>query len=323
MSSHKVLALLFVLQLALVAMTWWPRDHSALAPRPLFELESDAIQELRVEASGDGEGVRLVREGRDWKVASASGYPANPEKVDELLDSLLALRVTTPIATRETSHNALKVGEDEYGKRVVIVAGDGAEIELVIGAAARDSVHVREADASEVYVAKGLSEWSLQDRGDAYYDRSYVDTDAATLSTLTVTNGKGTLTFVRDEVGWVLEGLEGAAEVDQAAVDALIKALTKLNMSEPVGIEALPQYALDGRVSVTWSAVESDQSFAGGYVVGADEGSFTFVKADGNPFVVKANSSDLEALRSAQRSDFLVRDREDEAGAAAARGAES
>jgi len=310
MSSHRILALLLVLQLGLVAMTWWPRDRSALAPHPLLEIDRAAISELRIEASRDGgegrgEGVRLVREGQDWKVASAAGYPATPAKVDELLDSLLALRVTVPIATRQTSHNALNVGEDEYGKRVAIVSGDGEAVELVIGAAARNSVHVREADASEVYLAKGLSEWSLRDRSSAYYNSSYVDTDSETLSAFSVTNGNGTLAFVREDEGWVLAGLEGAGELDREGVSKLVESLTKLNMSEPVGSEALPQHGLDGRVSVTWSVVEEDQSFAGGYVVGAEEGSSTFVKADGNPFVVKARSSDLEALRSVQRSDFV------------------
>ena len=74
-----------------------------------------------------------------------------------------------------------------------------------------------------------------------------------------------------------------------------------------MGTEALPQHGLDGRVSVTWSVVESDQSFAGGYVVGAEEGSFSFVKADGNPFVVKAQQQRIsKRLRSLQRSDVLV-----------------
>jgi hypothetical protein len=310
MSFHRILALLLVLQLGLVAMTWWPRDLSALAPHPLLELDREAISELRIAASGGDEmgnagGVRLVREGPKWKVASAAGYPATSEKVDELLDRLVALRVTVPIATQQTSHNALKVGEDEYGRRVVIVSGDGGEVELVIGAAARESIHVREAGTSEVYLAKGISEWSLRDGSNDYYDTSYVDTDSATLGSFTVSNEQGGLSFVREESGWILEGLEAEAELIQEAVDALASAVTKLTMSEPVGTEALPQHGLDGRVAVAWSVVEEDRSLAGGYVVGAEEDSFTFVKGDGNPFVVKVQSSELAKLRSAQRSDFV------------------
>ena len=64
---------------------------------------------------------------RRWYEAEAA------ELAPRLLDKLLGMRVRRPIATQPSSHNSLKVGEREHGRRVRVEAGE-ARYELYVGA---------------------------------------------------------------------------------------------------------------------------------------------------------------------------------------------
>jgi len=311
MTLRKLLSALLLLQVGLVALAWWPEDRSALALRPLLEIEKEEIVELLI-ARNPTEGeesdpLHLIRGEEGWALASAGGYPATAEKVDEVLDKLVGLEVRDPIATRSDSHNALDVGEKEYGRRVQLKTASGG-VELVVGAAASNSVHVRLSDASEVYVARGLSEWSLRDGARSYYDADYVRADVSELSQLRIHNDNGSLSFVREGEQWRLEGAPEDGALNQEEVETFLAKVTAVRVAEPVGREIQPDYGLepDGSgVRVDWAIEAEDQSIAGGYRLGATAGTHTYVKATGNPFVIKATESQFEALRGVSLADFV------------------
>jgi hypothetical protein len=329
MTLHKLLSGLLLLQVGLAALAWWPEDRSSLTPRSLLEIEIEEIVELRI-ARKPAEGLEadvlhLVRGENAWTLASAGDYPAAPDKVDELLDKLVSLEVQSPIATRSENHNALKVGDKEYGRRVEIGTASGST-ELIIGAAASNSVHVRLADASEVYVARGVSEWSLRDNASSYYDANYVQADVSELTQLLVHNDSGTLSFVREageveggtggEAGeggaaWRLEEAPEGSALDQDEIESFLETITKVRIAEPVGRELKPEYGLEADASgvrVDWAMKAENQSLAGGYRLGASVESHTYVKATDSPFVIKAADSGFEKLRQAKAADFVVED---------------
>jgi len=311
MTLHKLLAGLLLLQVGFVALAWWPEDRSALAPRSLLEIEREEIVGLRIAlkpAEGrEADALQLARGDEGWTLASAGGYPASPEKIDELLDKLVGLEVQSPIATRSENHNALKVGEKEYGRRVEIETASGS-VELVIGAAASNSIHVRLADASEVYLARGLSEWSLRDTARTYYEADYVQADVSALTQLVVQNQNGTLSFVREGGAWRLEEAPEGGVLDQEEIESFLATVTEVRIAEPVGRELEPEYGLGAEASgvrVDWALEAENQSVAGGYRLGASVESQTYVKAADHPFVVKAADSGLEKLREAKLADFI------------------
>jgi hypothetical protein len=312
MTLQKLLSAILVLQIGLVALAWWPEDRSALALRPLLEIEKEEIVELRIARkpteNQEPDPLHLIRGEEGWALASAGGYPAAAEKVDELLDKLVGLEVRNPIATRSDSHNALDVGEKEYGRRVQLKTASGG-VELVVGAAASNSVHVRLSDASEVYVARGLSEWSLGDTARSYYDADYVRADVSELSQLRIHNDNGSLGFVREGEQWRLEGAPEDVVLNQEEIESFLAEVTVVRVAEPVGREIRPDYGLeaDGTgVRVDWAIEAEDQSIAGGYRLGATAGTHTYVKATGNPFVVKAVESRFETLRGATVANFIA-----------------
>jgi hypothetical protein len=56
---------------------------------------------------------------------------------------------------------------------------------------------------------------------------------------------------------------------------------------------------------VTWTQAATNESVAGGYRVGAERAGRVFVKSDAHAFVVTVAPSQVEALRAAERADFV------------------
>ncbi len=312
MTLHRLLSGLLLLQIGLVVLAWWPEDRSALALKPLLEVDKEEIVELRIAQKPvegeESDPLHLIRGEEGWALASAGGYPVAVEKVDEVLDKLVGLEVRKPIATRSESHNALDVGEKEYGRRIQLTTASGS-VELVVGAAASNSVHVRLSDASDVYVARGLSEWSLRDTARSYYDADYVRADVSELTQLRVHNANGSLSFVREGEQWRLEEAPEQGVLDREAIESFLAEVTAVRVAEPVGREIQPDYGFEAEatgVRVDWAIEAEDQSIAGGYRLGATVGTHTYVKATGNPFVVKAVESRFETLRQATAADFIA-----------------
>jgi hypothetical protein len=315
MNGLRILSAVLVFQVILAFWTWWPRDHAELVPHPLLELDPAAITAIEIArrpTSGEDEAtapsdldwLRLERDGERWRIASADGYPADPAKVNQLVGRLLGMQVRSPIATTRPSHNALGVGEREYGRRVRIRA-DGFDRELVIGAARSNSVNVRFADEDAVYLASGLSEFSLADTPSSYWATDYVRVAPGDVRSFVVENDRGTVLAERSEEGWTLADAPEDARVDTDAIDELLGRVTTLPLVEPVGTEMLPEHGLEEGPRITWTLDAEDQTVTGGYRVGAVEGGNAFAKSDGDAFVVKVPASRVEPLRSFDREQLL------------------
>jgi len=304
----RALAGLLVVQALLALWTWWPSDRSDLVPRPLLDLEAEQIDALAI-ARRPAEGeepdwLRLERTDGGWVIASEMGYPADPARVEQLLDRLLGMRVRSPIATTAPSHNALSVGEQEYGRRVRIEAGD-RERELVVGAARSDSVNVRFADETDVYLASGVSEFSLSDTPSSYWSRDYVSTSTDEIESFVVENQHGRITASRTDDGWRIAEADGR-EADLRAVEDFLDEVGTLRLAEPVSPAVRPEHGLDGSTRIAWTLAADDQTVGGGYVVGRVEGGHAYVKADTVPFVVKVTATAVEPLRTASAARLLA-----------------
>jgi len=235
--------------------------------------------------------------------------------VTSLIDKLVGLSVRTPVATTPSSHNALRVGEREYGRRITVRAGDD-EYTLVLGAAASNQVNARLQGSDDVYVATGASEWSFSDQTSRYWPTNYVNAAADGLSTITIQNDQGTLRLTRSEDGWTLDDMPADESLDAAAVEDLVSDLVRLPMGEVVAAEAAPDHGLDGGAHVLWTIDADNESIVGGYTVGREDGTDRFVRAEGQAHVIKLAASTLGALLEADRDALLTAPVADEAPAA-------
>ena len=305
--SQRNLAILLVLQLLLVAITWWPSSPAA-SRRAVFDVERDAIEQveiaLRPKSDRPEEAVVLVRDADAWKVQSAAAYPAAPAKVEALLDALLALEAGAAIAGHPSSHAPLNVGDETYGRRIAVTAG-GEVFEWLVGAATNRSVNMRRVGQDDVYRADGASEWSFGELSANYFEKDYVDGDPASFAAVALRNANGDLRFEQADGVWNLVGLAEDETADSDSIAAFLDSVARVTMTEPVSSEWLPAHGLEDGARIDWTIAAEDQSIGGGYAVGAAIEGDRFVKQEGNAFVVRARESAVQPLLEARRSQFL------------------
>lgn len=299
---NSILGGALVGQLALVAATWWPDSGSTTEAVAIVQMPRDEIDAITITAGGeDAESVQLERSGEGWVVASAEGYPAQADKVDELLGKLEGLKVRRPVATQPTSHPSLKVAEDDFGRKIE-VTDEGQTTTFFVGAARSNVVNVRRAGEDEVYEAKGVSEFGFQNTARGYYDTLYVSTDEETIDSLTIARPDGSLSLVRTESGW----MSGEQPLAQAEVDKLLRKVGKVRMAEPVGTEVLPEHGLDGSTRIEWTATADNETTSHALLVGAETDSKRYIKAPDRDFVVTIWSSSLKPLLEAKLEDLVA-----------------
>ncbi len=315
MNTNQVLTLTAAVQVALVAWAWWPRQHAATEAHDLVDLPG-AID--RIEITGRAQpgqdppevAIDLRKKDGTWVLANVHDYPADPEKVEELLDRVGEITVRVPVAENPAHHGALNVADGDFARKVVLGSGD-AEVALFIGAASGQQAHVRRADASEVYAVKGWNAWAIPDRPNRVWRSKLVDLDPDTVDSFTVhheTTGEG-FTLEKSDGRWTAAGQDVA--IDQTEVGALLRRLNNLHLSEVVGRRDLDPVD----THVAWTAVVDDESVSGGLKVGAEHDGKIDVQVDGRPFVVAIPSTNIIKWRDLTLDQLVAEEEAEEEGA--------
>lgn len=308
--THKILAVALVAQVGLAVVTWWPRGGGAVSePRTLVTLDRGAIQEIEIigrTVDDDApDSLRLLKDGGVWIIDEFRGFPADPDRVSELLDNLLDLQVRAPVATQAPSHAALEVAEEAFTRKVRLVTGEQS-VEVLLGAASGQQVNVRLASEPQVYTVRGFSAWSIADSARRYLDTDYVDAPREQVTQLVVENGQGTVALERTgDDTWIAAGLDDGQALDQAEVDRLLGRLLRLRIDEPVGTEREAAWGLDDGARVTWTVTEGGAASSYSYVVGAVEGGRAYVQRDDSPHIVKVFESSVKPALELKLEDLL------------------
>jgi hypothetical protein len=284
MTTQNILLGALVVQGALAALTWWPSADATVTATELVPGGANSITALEIVAGrDDAEPVSLVSNDGKWTLASSAGYPADADKVADVLEKLAEMKVRAPIATQTTSHEKMKVGDSGFGRKVTFTA-DGTEQTLYIGSAASKSIYVRKDGTPEVYEVKGASEWDFKDAARNYWTANYLELDDAALTTLSIDTPTVDLSFTRTDGAWQLDGGPEGLVADSTKVDELASKLKTVRLQEPVGKEVDPAFGL-GRAAIAWTVTEGEQTVPGSLELGNDKDANVYAKLDTNPFV--------------------------------------
>ncbi len=266
MSLKSVLVAMLVVQIGLVGLTWGVGGKTTATSEPLVDLVREEVTRIQVWGSGEeDESVALSRTEGAWVISSHGDYPASEEKVSDLLDSLLDARVGDPIATQSVHHASLAVSESEHDKKVEFQAPTGIET-LFVGSGSKDA-HVRRDGEDPVFVARGVSAWSIGTKESQYRDSNLLNLDASAFLMVQVQPAQGegfTLERPSLDAPWTSPGLEG--DLDPEAVKGWLDRVASLRIS------ALPQdpsARVTPMTTFSWVLEEEGESVAGSLAVGA------------------------------------------------------
>lgn len=187
--------------------------------------------------------VKLAKEGTQWGIATADGYPADGTKVEELLGKLAKLKSRGPVLTKATYHKKVEVADDKYQRKISLTV-DGKDLVFFLGTSPSiKSVHLRKAGSDEVLQVGELTTWEAGARPWDWVDRAFVKVPDANVYGVVVQNKNGMITLKRTADGiWSADGLTGPAK--KSAIDDLVRKASAINLEEPVGKTEKPEHGL-------------------------------------------------------------------------------
>jgi len=236
--TQTTLAGLLVVQVALILLVRSPFSggSSAAETRPLLPM-LEVLTPTQIELLGDEQRrVSLIKDAQGWKLDGLGGFPADNEKVDELIDDLRALQVRRPVVTSSRYHRTFKVADDENGGRVRLWdnPAEDPDVELIVGSSSNyRAVHVRLGGDSKVYEVRDLAAYDMRADAEAWIEKDLVDVPEGELVGLSIVNKNGSFELVRQDDQWRASGSEQALDTDE--VDSLVRSASSIQLAKPVG----------------------------------------------------------------------------------------
>ncbi len=256
--TNRILAGALLVQLLLAILIFVTHDDATIGKLEPFlaGVEAEKVDRIRVfdawppakgeegadqkDKKPDKPAVELVKRGSDWQLASHFDYPADGDKVKELVDKLTAIRTRGALASGKTRQKQLEVADDNYQRKVIITAG-GKDVTLYVGASAgARQTSVRLAGSDEVHGASGLSAFAVGASASSWIDTAYFKIEKEQIASVEVTNQHGTFNLEPGAGGaWSVElngkpvDVPAGQEIDKDLVDRMVNRIATLTMSEP------------------------------------------------------------------------------------------
>lgn len=307
---NGILAGLLAVQVILIAILFWPRETTATAGKLYPQLDIAAVTEIAI--SDETRILALAQKDGAWVLPNAGDFPVDEVRVSDLLTRVAQIDTQRLVASNPSSHNRLQVDDDSYLRKVEITRGDGDPITLLVGSAPNArATHVRAAGSDNVYLTSALSTADLRSDVGNWIDTVYLQANAGDVTAIALSNSHGQFEFVKDAAGeWATVGLAEGETTNQTGVAALVSGMTALNMLEPLGKEAAPDWGMGAPTATITLTVQPTTTVPAQNITLAAGAAF----ADGSGYPVKSSTSGyyvkvaqfaVESLVGNQRSDFV------------------
>jgi hypothetical protein len=329
--TNIVLIVLLLLQVALSAYLLWPSDTATATGAPILKnVTTGDVTGLTI-TDNNARSVSFVKEGDTWTLADSDGYPANSQKITEMLDKLVGITTDRLVTKTPASHDRLQVAEDNYQRKVDITTADGVQTLYLGSSTGAAATHVRAADDNATYLTSALATYELDTLGTSWIDVTYYQVPKDAISQVTLQNANGTFTFVRKGSDWTLADATPDEPVASANINTLIDRIATLNLHSVLGKSESPDYGLasplatltvttvvtntaavtDSTTATTTQAISGTtptQTKTTTFVVGAkDEANDAYYfKSSDSDYYVRLAAFTGDEFVNKQRSDFMV-----------------
>lgn len=228
---------------------------------PILTERADDIARVTIttaSASGDADAVDLTRDGDEWRLASKANFPAEPDRVRQLITTLSELRTAEPKTANPDLHNRLAVqwpdsterDPDDFSPRPTLVSitdADGEPItEIVLG----DTTYAGGGPRQYARLLNDNQSWLLSasvtiPRGPlGFANTRFVELPRDSVQSVTITHvGGETLELTRDdpEADFNVANLpEGATMKNQALANNTGNSLAFVNFTDVAELEVDP-----------------------------------------------------------------------------------
>ena len=208
------------------------------AKEKVFTVEKDKVKELGV-AKPDGDPLRIVKHGDDWKLAAPSDAPADSTQIDSILSTISTAEINRVVT--ETPESLATFGLDKPRLTVSVLAdGEKEPQKLELGNKTPDenSLYAKSSAKARVFTVPYYLETTFDKKPFELRDRSVLHVKREAIKSIDITGPEGSLALSRkDKDNWVftspVKTLAG-----RWAVDGLLGNLENLQMDAIAAEEA-------------------------------------------------------------------------------------
>ncbi|XOZ32375.1 DUF4340 domain-containing protein [Halomonadaceae bacterium KBTZ08] len=123
-NAIRILSLLVVVQLAVVAVFYWPASGTSgeASGGSFLDVASGAVVGLELE--GPDGSVRLEKTEQGWRIPALNELPASQDSVSKLLEGLRNARPGLAVARSEDAAQRFRVAGDDFERRLTVSLAD-------------------------------------------------------------------------------------------------------------------------------------------------------------------------------------------------------
>lgn len=199
----------------------------------LLNFDPSGIDNIHIE--DDENAVTLYQKKEQWRLAT--GFPADQDKVSQLLYKLEGLKYRFPVGNSTQALKRFQVAADQYVGRVQLRKGDVSVVDLYFGtgAGARQT-HIRSADSEAVYAAN-IGRYDIPSKPADWQNKRLlqIDENSVTLiefDGLTLQRGLSTEDEKNPSPVWESGSLPSDQYLDQEAINDSLQKLASLQFSQ-------------------------------------------------------------------------------------------
>ncbi|MBU0484575.1 MAG: DUF4340 domain-containing protein [Proteobacteria bacterium] len=301
-NRNKLLAALMILQIMVIGYIYRPGKISAPPTTDLFTgLETGAVKSLEI-TDDQGKTLTLTKNQNNWSLELEPGvpFPADPEKIEELLKKVATLKSTRLVTRTKASHDRLEVEDNKFSRRLKIIPENSAATTLYLGTAPNyQTIHLRNGNSDNVYLAHDFSTWEVTTDHESWWQNKYINLSPDELNKVELQNSHGSFTLKKTENVWHTDvGQLAAAKVqdfiDQAGQILLTGVVLNKN-DYPTG-EPLTTLKLTTKENIIKLLIWELPGNDGEYIM----------KSSASPFYVEAASYGIKTLLEQKLADLLT-----------------
>lgn len=234
---------------------------------PLVGVAANKVDHITLEGPEQAK-VALTKVDGVWRLPEAGDFPADSDRIEQLLTQLTELKPRAPVATSASARERFKVSDGAFERRITLAAGEQTLATLYLGtapgmresharASAQDSIYAIELTAYDVPVTVGewenkailqipLADIEVIEIGGLRLERAAA---AATADKPTASDnrgeGKPDGQTAAAAMAWRASGLAAGENLNTTAADKLAGLFANLAIGSVLGRDEKPEYGLD------------------------------------------------------------------------------
>ncbi len=308
---NRILAIILALQVALVAVIFWPRPSTSGGGGPLLPgVVPEKVVSVTIR-DGSGRYVKMTRSGEGWVIPEADDYPVRENKVPPFLDKIAQVKAERLVTRTANSHRRLRVAEDDYRRLIELELDDGSVHRLYLGTSpGYNATHVRAEGQDEVYLTSALTVQDASAEARFWVETTYLEIPKDQIVAMRLENANGVIDLEKGEDGnWRLTDLAEGEEMDQQRASVLVSEVYYTTLLEPLGKEEKAEYGMDDPNALITVLTRDEEGKEKTYTlrVGArdpQDGSYVIISSE-SPYYVRVGEFVVKDFVEKKRSDLL------------------